>query len=275
MVMPGATPNSIADLVEVIRSTDDLFVVGADGHRDWRCDHVEHGQRLTMLGLNDIISVEPADQVAVVQAGATVRDVQAALAEVGQTLPYMPFEISDDPTVGGALSLGLPHLLEAQCGTWRDWTLGMTVVRPDGTVAKCGSKAVKSVAGYDVARLFVGARGALGVIAEVILRTYPLRAVPAPEVEPIPRIDGPRWIQRTPLSSVGNLNGSLVDPLTATVWTALPIDGFLPRFSGDWVLRSGCGSGNLPQSPHPELTQRAKALFDPTSKLNRGALGDV
>ena len=207
-------------------------------------------------------------------AGTPVSQVQAALAEVHQTLPFAPFDEGDDPTIGGALSLALPHRLEGACGTWRDWTLGMTVVRPNGVVAKCGSCAVKNVAGYDVGRLFIGARGALGVIVEVILKTYPLKALPSPSCGAVAGGPGPRWVQRVPLGIASSLAGDVIDAETATLWTALDADETLPRFDGDWVVRSGCGGNNLPLLAQSELFHRAKALFDPTGKLNPGAFGE-
>ena len=150
----------------------------------------------------------------------------------------------------------------------------MTVVRPNGVVAKCGSSAVKNVAGYDVGRLFIGARGTLGVIAEVILKTYPLKALPNPPCEALAEPPGPRWVQRVPLGLRPHLSGAVVDDETATLWTPLEPGQELPRLEGDWVIRSGCGRANLPPISHPELFKRAKDLFDPTGKLNAGAFGE-
>jgi len=48
-------------------------------------------------------------------------------------------------------------------------------------------------------RLFIGARGALGVIVEVILKTYPLKALPNPSCGALAGASGPRWVQRVPL----------------------------------------------------------------------------
>jgi len=261
-------------VAEAVRSASGLFVVGSDRHRDWRVDAPGEATLLELSALSGIVSLSPADQVAIVRAGTLVSRVQAELAGVNQTLPFAPFEEGDDPTVGGALSLALPHRLESACGTWRDWTLGMTVVRPDGAIAKCGSSAVKNVAGYDVGRLFIGARGTLGVIVEVILKTYPLTALPTPKCEASRPIGGPRWVQRVPLGVASQLTGGVVDREGATLWASLGCDEALPRFENDWVVRSGCGRGNLPALPHPELFRRAKARFDPKEKLNVGGMGD-
>jgi glycolate oxidase FAD binding subunit len=49
----------------------------------------------------------------------------------------------------------------------------MTVALSDGTLAKSGSKVIKNVAGYDLAKLFAGAFGTLGLILSVSVRLHP------------------------------------------------------------------------------------------------------
>ena len=46
----------------------------------------------------------------------------------------------------------------------------------DGTIAKAGGKVIKNVAGYDLAKLFAGSFGTLGLIATVAVRLHPLPA---------------------------------------------------------------------------------------------------
>ena len=64
--------------------------------------------------------------------------------------------------------------LRHRYGAARDLVLGVTVVLPDGTVAKAGGKVIKNVAGYDLAKLFAGSFGTLGLIATVAVRLHPL-----------------------------------------------------------------------------------------------------
>ena len=54
--------------------------------------------------------------------------------------------------------------------------VGMTVVLSDGTIAKSGGKVIKNVAGYDLAKLFAGSFGTLGLIASVAVRLHPAPA---------------------------------------------------------------------------------------------------
>jgi len=167
----------------------------------------------------------------------------------------------------------------------------MTVILADGTVARTGSHAVKSVAGYDVHKLIIGARGTLGIVWEVILRTFPISALPKPDVElryewngwPGPsRLKGvPLWVQgtqpsdfRTAVSSAGPKLLE-IDWASSTLCARLAEDAELDRFDGDWVIRSGSGEKNLEFTDPTQirLMKRAKEIFDPTHKLNPGEMG--
>jgi len=64
-------------------------------------------------------------------------------------------------------------------GTVRDLLIGVTVIRPDGAIAKAGGKVVKNVAGYDLGKLVAGSYGTLGLIAECVFRLHPLPAMSA------------------------------------------------------------------------------------------------
>jgi FAD/FMN-containing dehydrogenase len=58
-------------------------------------------------------------------------------------------------------------------GDTKKSVLGLEVVLPDGTVINTGSKTLKNVGGYDLAALFVGAEGTLGVVTKAILKVIP------------------------------------------------------------------------------------------------------
>jgi FAD/FMN-containing dehydrogenase len=62
----------------------------------------------------------------------------------------------------------------------RDHVLQVKAVLSTGDEVVVGSRMMKSVAGYDLAKLFVGAWGTLGVVTEVTLRTAaaPVGATP-------------------------------------------------------------------------------------------------
>ncbi|RYG43582.1 FAD-binding oxidoreductase [bacterium] len=228
-----------------------------------------------MVAASGILELSPADQVVTVATSILLDDLREALREVGQDLPLAQGNLShwrlgsrhsEGITLREALDWNLPHTYEGSNGTWRDWILGGTMRTGTGLVGRSGARVVKSVAGFDVHRLLVGARGTLGELLEVHLRTVPLGAtqedplmegrLPAEEVSTILRV-APTQLDKV----TDSIRYHLVDLQTATIWTnALPEEvpfaqAWLPNgeFVGDKTTAS--------------LMRRAKAIFDPEGKL--------
>src|SRR5207249_4135830 len=73
-------------------------------------------------------------------------------------------------TLGGLAATDASGPLRARYGTMRDLLLGVRFVQADGVMTWGGAKVVKSVSGYDVPKLLVGALGTLGVLGALTLR---------------------------------------------------------------------------------------------------------
>ena len=127
--------------------------------------------------LNRIIEHEPADLIAIAQAGVTLTDFNAKLAENGQWLPLDP---PDDgrATLGGVVATGIGGPQQFGYGRPRGSVIGMRVALADGSMIKAGGRVVKNVAGYDLCKLFTGSYGSLGIITEL---NFKLRPRPASE----------------------------------------------------------------------------------------------
>ena len=138
------------------------------GNPPTACDLV-----LSTARLNRVLEYAWADMTVIVEAGCRVSDLQKTLAEHGQQLALDPLW-PERATIGGILSTNDSGTLRARYGSLRDLIIGITVALPDGTLAKSGGKVVKNVAGYDLAKLFTGALGTLGVIVQAIFRLHPL-----------------------------------------------------------------------------------------------------
>ena len=116
-----------------------------------------------------IVRIDAAEMVLECGAGTPMDDVQAALAEVGQTV-----SIPDGGTIGGALASGISDVTRLAHGPMRDVLLQTHFVGASGKVTKAGGPTVKNVSGFDLCRLLVGAWGTLGFFGDVIVRTRPL-----------------------------------------------------------------------------------------------------
>ena len=58
-------------------------------------------------------------------------------------------------------------------GVTKQYVMGLTVVKADGEVMQLGGRCHKNKTGFDLASLFVGSEGMLGVVTEAILRIIP------------------------------------------------------------------------------------------------------
>jgi glycolate oxidase subunit GlcD len=173
------SPGSIEELSDVVRSASKVLPAGG---MTWLPE--TNDLTVSTSRLNQIIEHEPADLVAVAQAGVTLNDFNAKLAENGQWLPLDP---PDDgrATLGGIVATGLGGAQQFGYGRPRGSVIGMKVVLADGSVIKAGGRVVKNVAGYDLCKLFTGSYGTLGVIVEL---NFKLR--PRPESERTVIVDG-------------------------------------------------------------------------------------
>jgi glycolate oxidase FAD binding subunit len=154
-----------------------LRIVGGDSKRFY--GNPPRGEPLRLGELRGISSHEPSELVVTVRAGTPLRELEAALAEHGQCLPFEPpryrYHGADaEGTVGGMVAAGLAGPARAASGGVRDFVLGATLLNGRGELLSFGGQVMKNVAGYDVSRLLAGSLGVLGVICEVSLKVLPV-----------------------------------------------------------------------------------------------------
>jgi len=138
-----------------------------------------------------------------------LRELEQALAEQGQMLPFEPPHFGEGATLGGAVACGLSGPRRPYAGSVRDFVLGCRLISGKGEALHFGGEVMKNVAGYDVSRLMVGAMGTLGVILDLSLKILPRPAVELTLVQ-----------ERTPADAITAMNawaGKTV-PLSAAVY---------------------------------------------------------
>jgi glycolate oxidase FAD binding subunit len=119
--------------------------------------------------LGEPVEIDAEEGVAKLPAGAKVSALREALAGSGWELPLDP--PGRAATLGGALASAAQG---PRFGSPRDVVLGLGVVLASGERVRCGGRVVKNVTGYDLAKLFVGSYGTLGVIEWAWLRLRPV-----------------------------------------------------------------------------------------------------
>jgi glycolate oxidase FAD binding subunit len=130
--------------------------------------------------LQGIRSYEPSELVITVMCGTPLAEVEAALHEKGQWLPFEPPCFSSDTdasaqtTLGGMVAAGLSGPGRATWGSVSDYVLGAQMLNGHGQLLGFGGQVIKNVAGYDISRLLVGSLGSLGVIIEMSLKVMPV-----------------------------------------------------------------------------------------------------
>jgi FAD/FMN-containing dehydrogenase len=229
-------------------------------------------------------------------AGTPVDDIDVALAELGQCVA-----LPAGGSVGGALSVGHSGIRRLGYGPVRDVLLQACYVSDRGEIVQAGGPTVKNVSGFDLCRLLVGARGTLGFIGDVIIRTRPRPAQSqwfnAEADDPFPTFtklyrpasvlwNGSRlWVlleghpddvaAQAAACSLVACDGPPVLPSGSRCVVSPVAVGSL---TGDFVAEVGVGvvhhadppAGDRPESSVTKLTRRFKAEFDPRGRLNPG-----
>jgi D-lactate dehydrogenase len=127
------------------------------------------GIALSLERMLNIISVDPANRVVVVEPGVLNQTVQDVAKPYGFFWPPDPSSAAFS-SIGGniATSAGGPHAVKY--GTTREHVLGLKAVTGMGDLITTGCYTTKGVVGYDLTRLLIGSEGTLAVITEATLK---------------------------------------------------------------------------------------------------------
>jgi glycolate oxidase FAD binding subunit len=281
-------------------------VVAEGGRTQWAvgvADRVALAAARAVRAPAGVVAVEAADMTVRVRAGTPVADLDAVLAEVGQTVA-----VPDWPgaTVGGVLAVGHSGIRRLGWGPVRDTLLETRSITPEAAVVKAGGPTVKNVSGFDLCRLQVGSLGTLALLAEVVLRTRPRPATErwlAGEADPDPFALAARLHRPAAVLWDGTTTWVLLDghpddveaqarlaglpdapagppDLPPHRWSLRPSE--LPDLAGGgadrFVAEVGVGvvHRSVPQPGRPvdpavvTLHRRLKAVYDPTGRFAPG-----
>jgi glycolate dehydrogenase FAD-binding subunit len=176
---PRAAPDSPDALSLVCRlAHEEGWKIRVEGRGTWLLPDAPADLVVSTRGLEEVVSVSPADLVATAQAGTPLEVLRRRLADYGMWLALDP-PGRPERSIGSVVATATAGPLRHGFGPVRDHILGCSVVTGDGRLVNAGGKVVKNVAGYDLTKLQVGGFGGFGILAEVHLR---LRALPRADV---------------------------------------------------------------------------------------------
>lgn len=128
---------------------------------------------LQMNRMNQIIKIDKRNMIAVVEPGVVTGTFQSELAKEGLFYPPDPASLAFS-TMGGNVAECAGGPRGVKYGVTRDYVLALEVVLADGSMIKTGAATMKSVAGYDLTRLFTGSEGTLGIITQITVKLLPM-----------------------------------------------------------------------------------------------------
>jgi glycolate oxidase len=187
VVFPGTTE----DVAKVLRVAHEhrvpVVVRGSGTGLSGGCLPVADGIVLAFDRMRAIREIDTENQVAVVEPGVTLDELNGQLAPLGLIYPVSPGELS--ASLGGNVATNAGGMRAVRYGVTRHHVLGLEVVLADGTVMRTGGKFVKSSSGYDLTQLLIGSEGTLAVTTEVIVKLQPRLSAAATVLAPFATLD--------------------------------------------------------------------------------------
>ncbi len=169
-------PESTEEVVEILRFANSeripVYPRGAGSGLTGGSAPLGKGIVISTEKMNRILKIDEDNLGVLTEPGVVTYDLQKEVEKVGLFYPPDPSSYKYS-TIGGniAENAGGPRCVKY--GVTKDYVLELEVVFPDGTVSKVGSKAIKSVAGYNLKDLIVGSEGTLAFITKAYLKLLP------------------------------------------------------------------------------------------------------
>src|SRR6202012_5268786 len=164
-VAKPATAEEVAQLLKV--ATEHKVPVTARGSGSGLSGAAiprKDGLVISFERMKAVLEVDTTNQVAVVQPGVTLTELDAATADSGLRYMVQPGEMSSGG--GGNVGPNAGGMKAVKSGIARHNVLGLEAVLPTGEIIRTGGKIAKVSTGYDLTQLIVGSEGTLALATE-------------------------------------------------------------------------------------------------------------
>jgi glycolate oxidase len=187
VVMPSSTAH-VAAIVALAREQGARITArGSATGLSGGCVPTAGGIVVAFARMNRVLEIDESNQVAVVQPGLTLSELDAQLLPLGLQYPVAPGEQS--ASLGGNVATNAGGMRAVRYGVTRNNVLGLEMVLGTGEVIRSGGKYVKSSTGYDLTQLVIGSEGTLCLVTEVTLKLQPLYRHSATVLAPFASLD--------------------------------------------------------------------------------------
>lgn len=186
VVFPETTPQ-VAEIVRAARRHGaPITARGSATGLSGGCVPVEGGLLVAFARMNRILEIDLENQMAIVQPGVTLDELERALRPHGLMYPVRPGEQS--ASLGGNVATNAGGMRAVRYGVTRQNVLGLEMVLGTGETIRTGGRVVKSSSGYDLTQLVIGSEGTLALVTEVTLRAHPVLPSSATVLAPFPAL---------------------------------------------------------------------------------------
>jgi alkyldihydroxyacetonephosphate synthase len=187
LVVRPATDEEVAAVLRVAnRHRVPVVPWGGGSGTQGACIPVEGGIVVDMTGMNRILEIDERSLTVTAEAGLNGGQLERELNRRGLMLPHYPAS-SDQATLGGYVAARGSGVLSTRYGKIEDLVLSLRVVTPTGEIVDT-LPVPRHAVGPDLAQLYIGAEGTMGVISRVKLRLAPLPAERRFEVISFPSV---------------------------------------------------------------------------------------
>lgn len=130
---------------------------------------------LDMKRMNRVLQIDPESMTTTVEAGINTQHLEWEIEKAGYSTMHYPASISC-ATLGGFIANRGTGVLSTKYGKIEDMIMSMEVVTPTGEIINT-LPVPRHASGPDLAQLFLGSEGTLGVVTQATMKIHPLPEV--------------------------------------------------------------------------------------------------
>jgi glycolate oxidase len=181
------------------------------------CRPSSNGIVVSFERMNAVLEIDVRNQVAVVQPGVTLSELDEKAGALGMTYPVSPGELS--ASLGGTIATNAGGMRAVRHGVTRNHVVGLQAVLGTGEIIRSGGKIAKVSSGYDLTQLLIGSEGTLALVTEAIVKLQPKPAASRTVLAPFADLDA--VIGAIPTIIASGLAPSILEYIDALTMAAI------------------------------------------------------